>query len=128
MREERRVAEHRTNTMYPIVETAIRNGSSPASVFIGEVVMLQVRQPQACAMILGSPRFQAMLLGHIPPGPCQPAKQLAEVKATAVTDDRRQSVLMSTALPLCQPCHVSLACQGDPRSGDGFQVTVHNIQ
>jgi hypothetical protein len=59
--------DHLANALSPLVETALRNWSSPAGVFLGNLRMLQVPQPQACAMMRTSQRFQALLLGHIPP-------------------------------------------------------------
>jgi hypothetical protein len=59
--------DHLAGALPPIVETAVRNWSSPGSVFVGDLLMLQVPQAQACAMILSSPRFQPFLLGHVPP-------------------------------------------------------------
>jgi hypothetical protein len=59
--------DHLTGALPPVVETAIRNWSRPAEVFLGSLVMLQVRQPQACAMILTSRQFQPLLLGHVAP-------------------------------------------------------------
>lgn len=59
--------EHLASALPAIVETAIRNWSSPAAAFLGSLVLLQVTQPQACAMILSSRRFRPLLVGHIPP-------------------------------------------------------------
>ncbi len=50
-----------------LMETAIHNWTDGGQVFFGPLLMLQVRQPQACAMIRASPRFQPFLAGHIPP-------------------------------------------------------------
>jgi len=61
------LADHLSNEIPPVMETAIRNWSSPAGVFLGELVMLQVSQPQAYTMMRDSPRFQPLLLGAIPP-------------------------------------------------------------
>jgi hypothetical protein len=58
--------DHLSQELPPIIETAIRNWSSPAGVFLGELVMLQVHQPQAYEMIRDSPRFQPLLLGAFP--------------------------------------------------------------
>jgi hypothetical protein len=59
--------DHLANPLPAIVETAIRNWSSPASVFLGDLLMLQVTQAQASAMILSSRQFRPFLLGHVPP-------------------------------------------------------------
>ena len=59
--------DHTINTIAPLVETAIRNWSSPARVFLGEVLLLQVGQPQACETIRVTPRFAPLLIGHLPP-------------------------------------------------------------
>lgn len=59
--------DHLSHELPPVIETAIRNWSSPAGVFLGELVMLQVGQPQAYAMIRDSPRFWPLLQGAFPP-------------------------------------------------------------
>ncbi len=59
--------EYLVNELPAIVETALRNWSSPAGVFLGNLLLLQVPQKQACAAILGSERFRPLLQGHIPP-------------------------------------------------------------
>lgn len=59
--------DHLSHELPPVIETAIRNWSNPAGVFLGELVMLQVGQPQAYEMIRDSPRFRPLLLGAIPP-------------------------------------------------------------
>lgn len=59
--------DHVVNELPPLLETAIRNWSSPARVFLGQLLMLQVTQPQACAMIRDSRRFRPFLVGHVPP-------------------------------------------------------------
>jgi hypothetical protein len=51
----------------PIMEMAIRNWSSPARAFLGNLVMLQIAQPQAIAAILASQRLRHFLLDHVPP-------------------------------------------------------------
>jgi hypothetical protein len=61
------LTEEHTGEVPALVETAIHNWYRPASVFLGEVVLLQVPQPEAAAMIRESPRFQPLLLGHVPP-------------------------------------------------------------
>jgi hypothetical protein len=61
------LADHLSDELPPVIETAIRNWSSPAGVFLGELVMLEVRQPQAYTMLRDNPRFQPLLLGAIPP-------------------------------------------------------------
>lgn len=55
------------NALPPILETAIRNWSSPGKVALGNLVMLQIPQAQACAAILASEKFRPYLLGHVPP-------------------------------------------------------------
>jgi hypothetical protein len=59
--------DHLSHELPPIIKTAICNWSSPAGVFLGELVMLQVNQPQAYEMVRDSPRFQPLLLGAFPP-------------------------------------------------------------
>jgi hypothetical protein len=59
--------DHLANELPTIIETAIRNWASSPSVFFGHLLMLQVTQPQACAMILTNRRFRPLLLGHLPP-------------------------------------------------------------
>ncbi|HTU16949.1 MAG TPA: helicase-associated domain-containing protein [Gemmataceae bacterium] len=59
--------DHLSHELPPITKTAICNWSSPAGVFLGELVMLQVNQPQAYEMVRDSPRFQPLLLGAFPP-------------------------------------------------------------
>jgi hypothetical protein len=68
---------HLANELPPVVETAIRNWSGASRVFLGSLLMLQVPEPQACAMILSSRRFRPLLLGHVPPNwfIVQPEKQ-----------------------------------------------------
>lgn len=61
------LAEHLSHALPAIIETAIRNWSSPAGVFLGELVMLQINQPQAYAMVRDCLRFQSLLLGAVPP-------------------------------------------------------------
>jgi len=59
--------DHLRHELPPVIETAIRNWSNPAAVFLGELVMLQVGQPQAYEMIRDSPRFRPLLLGAVSP-------------------------------------------------------------
>jgi hypothetical protein len=59
--------DHLAYFLPPIVETAIRNWSSPAHVFLGDLLLLQVPQAQACTMILSSRQFRPFLLGQVPP-------------------------------------------------------------
>jgi hypothetical protein len=59
--------DHLSHELPPVIETAIRNWSGPAGVFLGELVMLQVGQPQACAMMQDSPRFRSLLQDFFPP-------------------------------------------------------------
>lgn len=59
--------DHLANALPAMLETAIRNWSSPGKVFLDNLILLQVHQPQACAMILASQEFQPLLLGHVPP-------------------------------------------------------------
>ncbi|HEY7159161.1 MAG TPA: helicase-associated domain-containing protein [Gemmataceae bacterium] len=59
--------DHLSHELPPIIRTAICNWASPAGVFLGELVMLQVDQPQAYDMVRDSPRFQPLLLGAFPP-------------------------------------------------------------
>ncbi len=59
--------DHLSHELPPIIKTAICNWSSPTAVFLGELVMLQVNQPQAYEMVRDSPRFQSLLLGAFPP-------------------------------------------------------------
>jgi hypothetical protein len=59
--------DHLSHELPPIIKTAIYNWSSPPGVFLGELVMLQVNQPQAYEMVRDSPRFRQLLLGVIPP-------------------------------------------------------------
>lgn len=61
------LAGYLSGELPPIMETSVRNWSSSASVFLGNVVLLQVKQPQACAMMLSSQRFRPVMLGHVPP-------------------------------------------------------------
>jgi hypothetical protein len=50
-----------------VIKTAICNWASPAAVFLGELMMLQVNQPQAYEMIRDSRHFQPLLLAAVPP-------------------------------------------------------------
>ena len=59
--------DHLKNELPAVVEAAIRNWCGPTNVFLGDLAMLQVRQPQACATIRSSRRFRPLLLGHVPP-------------------------------------------------------------
>ncbi len=59
--------EHLANALPAVMETAIRNWSSPGKASLGEQIVLQVPHPQACAMILASEQFRPLLLGHVPP-------------------------------------------------------------
>lgn len=59
--------DHLSHELPPIIKTAICNWASPAGVFLGELVMLQINQPQAYEMVHDSPRFQPLLLGAFPP-------------------------------------------------------------
>jgi hypothetical protein len=59
--------DHLSDELPPILKTAIGNWSSPAGVFLGDLVMLQVDQPQAYEMVRDSPRFRPLLLGALPP-------------------------------------------------------------
>ena len=59
--------DHLSAGLPAIIETAIRNWSHPAAVFLGELVMLQINQAQAYDTIRNSPRFQPLLLGAVPP-------------------------------------------------------------
>jgi Helicase conserved C-terminal domain len=59
--------DHLAHVLPPIVETMIRNWFNPQRIFFGDLLMLQITQPQACAMLLSTPRFQAYFVGHIPP-------------------------------------------------------------
>lgn len=61
------INDHLSHELPPIIKTAICNWSSPSGVFLGELVMLQVNQPQAYEMVRDSPRFQPLLLGAFPP-------------------------------------------------------------
>lgn len=61
------LSEHVIDDLPPIMETAIRNWSSPARAFLGNLVMLQIAQPQAIAAILASQRLRRFLLEHVPP-------------------------------------------------------------
>jgi hypothetical protein len=61
------LGDHLSHELPPIIKTAIGNWSSPAGVFLGELVMLQVHQLQAYEMVRDSPRFQPLLLGAFPP-------------------------------------------------------------
>lgn len=61
------LAEHLTDELPPVLETAIRNWSSPACVFLGNLLMLRIAQPQACAAVLASQRLRPVLLEHVPP-------------------------------------------------------------
>lgn len=59
--------DHLTHDLPPVLEMAIRNWTGHASVFAGTVQLLQVTRPQAREAILGSPMFEPLLVGHIPP-------------------------------------------------------------
>ena len=61
------LGEHLIDDLPPIMETAIRNWSSPARAFFGNLVMLQIAQPQAIAAILASQRLRRFLVEHVPP-------------------------------------------------------------
>jgi hypothetical protein len=61
------LGEYLGDEVPPIMVTAIRNWSSPARIFLGDLLMLRVLQPQAVAMMLGSKRFRPLLAGHVPP-------------------------------------------------------------
>jgi hypothetical protein len=61
------LGEHLIDALPAIMETAIRNWSSPARAFLGNLVMLQIAQPQAIAAILASQRLRHFLLDHVPP-------------------------------------------------------------
>lgn len=61
------IDDHQNGDVPPAVETAIRNWNNSTQVFLGEMLVLQVQKPQACAMILSSERFGPLLLGHLPP-------------------------------------------------------------
>jgi Helicase conserved C-terminal domain len=61
------LSDHLSHELPPILKTAICNWSSPAEAFVGELVMLQVDQPQAYEMVRDSPRFQPLLLSAFPP-------------------------------------------------------------
>ncbi len=59
--------DHLSQELPPILKTAICNWASPAAVFLGELMMLQVNQPQAYEMIRDSRHFQPLLLAAVPP-------------------------------------------------------------
>ena len=59
--------DHLSHELPPIMKMAICNWSSPAGVFLGELVMLQVNQPQAYEMMRDSPRFRPLVLSAFPP-------------------------------------------------------------
>jgi hypothetical protein len=61
------LGEHLIDELPPIMETAIRNWSSPVRAFLGNLVVLQIAQPQAIAAILASQRLRRFLLEHVPP-------------------------------------------------------------
>lgn len=61
------LGEHLIDELPAIMETAIGNWSSPARAFLGNLVMLQIVQPQAIAAILASERLNGFLLDHVPP-------------------------------------------------------------
>lgn len=61
------LSEHLLADLPPIMETAIRNWSSPARAFLGNLVTLQIVQPQAIAALLVSQRLRRFLLEHVPP-------------------------------------------------------------
>lgn len=75
------LSAHLSHSTPPLLETAIRSWTGRASVFLGQLPMLQVTRPQARDAILTSPAFRPLLAGHIPPDwfLVQP-DQLAELK------------------------------------------------
>jgi hypothetical protein len=58
---------HAVGGLPPIMETAIRNWFSAGRINLGNLLLLQVPQAQACQAILASERFRAHFLSHVPP-------------------------------------------------------------
>ena len=58
---------HLTHAIPPLLKTAIRNWSTPESVYLGKVHVLQVPQTETCAALLASPTFMRLMAEHIPP-------------------------------------------------------------
>jgi hypothetical protein len=59
--------DHLVRPLPPLVETMIRNWGGAATTFLGSLLLLQVRQPQAAAAILSSRRFRPFVVGQVSP-------------------------------------------------------------
>jgi hypothetical protein len=61
------IEAHQAKQSPPLVEMAIRNWASPAMIFTGPLVMMQVARPQASEAIRTSERFRPLLVDYLPP-------------------------------------------------------------
>ena len=59
--------EHALRPPPPLVETLVRNWSSPRRIFFGPLLMVQIGDSQAYTTIASHPDFQPCLLGQLPP-------------------------------------------------------------
>jgi Helicase conserved C-terminal domain len=61
------IEQHAGQATPPLLETMIRNWTDGGGVFLGELLLLQVPQEQACTVLREQRRFQSFFLAQLPP-------------------------------------------------------------